>query len=110
MRGDPLAFEKDFDGTRRQPLLDFAAGEAVGHAVKVRLDLDVVIDADPAQPPFGKGIGFARQSLEMRPVEFLEQSAAGDAKPADRPLLVELPQHLTDPRVELGQAVKAAKI
>jgi hypothetical protein len=38
----------------------------------VSLDLDVVIDADPAQPPFGKGIGLAGQVLEMRPVEFLE--------------------------------------
>ena len=54
MRGDPLALEKDLDGARRQPDLDLAAGEAVGHAIEVRLDLDVVIDADAAQPPFGK--------------------------------------------------------
>jgi hypothetical protein len=38
----------------------------------VRLDLDVVIDADPAQSPFGKSIGLAGQSLEVRPIEFLE--------------------------------------
>jgi hypothetical protein len=55
MRGDTLALEKDLDGARRQPHLDFAAGEAVGHAVKVSLDLDVIIDADAAQAPFGKG-------------------------------------------------------
>jgi hypothetical protein len=47
VRGDPLALEKDLDGARRQPHLDLTAGEAVGHAVEVRLDLDVVIDADP---------------------------------------------------------------
>jgi hypothetical protein len=56
----------------------------------VRLDLDVIIDADPAQPPFGKGIGLTGQLLEMRPIEFLEQRAAGDTEPVDRPLLVEL--------------------
>jgi hypothetical protein len=49
MRGDALALEKDLDGARRQPDLDFAAGEAVGHAVKMRLDLDMVIEADAAQ-------------------------------------------------------------
>src|SRR5512146_2819341 len=27
MRGDPLAFEEDLDGVRRQPDLDLAAGE-----------------------------------------------------------------------------------
>ena len=108
MRGDPLALQEDLDGARRQPHLDLAAGEAVGHAVEVRLDLDVVIDADAAQPPFGEDIGLAGQRLEVRPVEFLEQRAAGDAEPPDRTLLVELPQHLADRRVEFGQAVEAA--
>ena len=65
MCGDPLTLQKDLDGARRQPDLDLAAGEAVGDAVEVSLDLDVVIDADPAQPPFGKGVGLAGQSLEV---------------------------------------------
>jgi hypothetical protein len=43
----------------------------------------------------------------MRPIEFLEQGAAGDPKTPDRPFLVELPQHLADRGVEFGQAVKA---
>src|SRR5580698_393596 len=73
MRGDTLALEKDHDGTRREPHLDFAAGEAVGHAVEVSLDLDVVIDADAAQAPLGEGIRLARQSLEMWSIELLEQ-------------------------------------
>ena len=54
MRGDPLALEKDLDDTRRQPDFDFAASEAVGHAVEVRLDLDVVIDANATQPHSAK--------------------------------------------------------
>ena len=72
------------------------------------LDLDVVVDAAAASPPFGKGVGRAGQLLEIWPIEFLEQRAAGDAKPAKQPLFVELAQHLADRRVELGQAVKAA--
>src|ERR1700680_3735591 len=83
-------------------------GRSGGSTVEVRLDLDVVIDADPAQPPFGKGIGLAGQRLEVRPIEFLEQRTSGDAKTADRSLLVELVQQLTDRRIEFGQAVKAA--
>src|ERR1700719_1426473 len=83
-------------------------GRSGGSTVEVSLDLDVVIDADPPQPPFGKGIGLAGQPLEVRPIEFLEQRAASAPETADRTLLVELPQHLADPRVELGQAVKAA--
>ena len=62
MRGDPLALEKDLDSARRQPHLDLTTGEAVRDAVEVGLDLDVVVDADPAQPPFGKSVGLARQA------------------------------------------------
>jgi hypothetical protein len=84
MDSDPLALEKDLDGARRQPDLDLAPGKAVGDAVKMRLDLDMVIDADPPQPPFGILIGFGWQRLEMRPLELLEQRPAGDPKPAVR--------------------------
>src|SRR6202035_4751121 len=57
MRGDPLALEKDLDGARRQPDLDLATGKAVGDAVEVSLDVDMIIEADPSQPPFGEAIG-----------------------------------------------------
>jgi hypothetical protein len=108
MRGDPLALQENLDGARRQPHLDLAAGEAVGDAVEMSFDLDVIIEADPAQPPFGEGIGIAGQQFEVRPIEFLEQRAAGDPKPADRPFLIELPQQLADRRIQFGQAVKPA--
>src|SRR6516164_10821405 len=81
MRGDPLALEKDLDGLRRQPHLDLAAREAVRDTVVVSFDLDMVIDADAAHAPFGTGIGLGRQALEVGPIEFLEQGAAGDAEP-----------------------------
>ena len=68
MRGDPLALEKDLDGARRQPDLDLATGKAVGDAVEVSLDVDMIIEADPSQPPFGEAIGLAGQFLEMQPI------------------------------------------
>src|SRR5512144_301539 len=108
MRGDPLALQKELDGARRQPHLDLAAGEAIGNAVEMTLDLDMVIDTHPAQAPFGKAIGLGGQALEVRPIEFLEQGAAGDPEAADRSLLIELPQQLADRRIEFGQTVKAA--
>jgi hypothetical protein len=74
----------------------------------VSFDLDVVVDADPAQAPFGKGIGLGGQPLEVRPIEFFEKRATGDAEPADRALLVEPAQQLGDRGIELGQAVKTA--
>ena len=44
----------------------------------------------------------------MGPIEFLEQGAAGDPEPADRPFLVELPQQLAD-RLEAA-ATRAIEI
>jgi hypothetical protein len=61
MSGDPLALQKDLDGTRAQPHLDFAAGKAVGDAVKMTLELDMIIDTNPADAPFGKAVGLPRQ-------------------------------------------------
>jgi hypothetical protein len=54
MRRDPLTLEEDFDGLRRKPHLDLAARKAVRDTIKVSVDLDVVIDADATQAPFGK--------------------------------------------------------
>jgi hypothetical protein len=90
MRRDPLALRKDLDGLRREPHLDPVAHEAVRDAVKMSVDLDMVIDTDAAHAPFGKAIGLGGQPLEVGPIEFFEQGAAGDAEPADRALFVEL--------------------
>src|SRR5580704_3142873 len=53
MSGDPLALQKDLDGSRGQPHLHLVAGKAVGHAVEMTFELDVVIDTNPADAPFG---------------------------------------------------------
>ncbi|KAF2989015.1 hypothetical protein MJC1_03871 [Methylocystis sp. MJC1] len=72
----------------------------------MRVDLDVIIDADAAQTPFAIFIGLDWQRLQRRAVDLFEQLAAGDAKPAEGPLLVEIFEHLGDRRVDLRQTVK----
>ena len=82
------------------------ASKAIGHAVVVPVDIDVIIDADPAGAPFGEHIGLDRQGLEPRPVEFFEQVAPRHAEPPDRALIVEPDQQVADRLVQLGQAVE----
>jgi hypothetical protein len=65
----------------------------------VALDVNVVVDADPAHAPFGEDVGLGRQGLERRPVELFEQLPACDPEPADRPLLVEPLEQLGDRRI-----------
>ena len=53
--GDALALQEDLDGAQRSADFDLAAGVAVGHGVKVALDVDVIIEADRRTLPFGAG-------------------------------------------------------
>src|SRR5215469_11381243 len=46
VRGDPFALDEDLYGAAGEPHLDFAAREAIRHAVEVVLNLNVVIDTD----------------------------------------------------------------
>ena len=108
MSGNPLALQKDLDGSRSQSHLHLAARKAVWHAVEMTFELDVVVDTNPADAPFGKTIGLRRQRVEVGPVELFEQRPAGDTEPPDQAFVVELPLQLTDRRVEFGQTVEAA--
>jgi len=84
MHGDPLALGEDLDGTAGEPHLDLRAGEAIRNAIKVPLDIDMVIDADPAQAPFGEDVGLHGQGLERWPVASSQptfrSSGGGDAQ------------------------------
>ena len=108
MSSDPLALQKDLNGARCQPHLDLAPGKAVGDAVEMALELDMVIDADPTDAPFGKAIGLRRQRLEVGPIELFEQRPTGDTEAPDRAFVVELPQQLADRGIEFSQTVEAA--
>ena len=102
----PLALGEDLHGTAGETRLDLGAGEAVRNAVEVALDIDVVIDADTTNAPFGEDVGLDRQRLERRPVELFEELPARAADPTDGALLVEPPEQLADGRVELSEAVE----
>ena len=69
------------------------------------VDVDAIVDPDPAGAPFGKDVDVDRQRLQGRPVQ-LVQLPAGDAEPADRPLLVQTDEQLADRVVHLGEAVE----
>ena len=56
MDSDALALAENLDAANGQPRFDLRAGEAIGDAVVVRVDLDVIIDADAAQAPFAMGL------------------------------------------------------
>jgi hypothetical protein len=61
MTGDARAAMEELDGARRQPAIDLLAGKAVGHRVVVADELDVVVDADPDDLPFGELVTGHRQ-------------------------------------------------
>ena len=80
MRGDPPPLRVDFDGRRRKPHLHQVMDELVRHAVEVTVDLDVVVDADPARFPLGQDVATGRQRPERRPVELVVARPAADAE------------------------------
>ncbi len=106
MGGDPLALDEDLHGARGETHLDFGAREAVGDAVEVASDIDVIVDADPAQAPFGKHVRLDRQRLERWSVELFQELPAGAPETADRPLLVEPQKQFADCRVQFGEAME----
>ena len=106
MDGDPLTFDKNLDSPTGEANLDLGTSEAVGNAVEVLVDLDVIIDADPADTPLRKDVRVDRQRLELGPIEFFEQLPARAAKPAQRLFLIEPFEQLGDRRIELGKAVE----
>jgi hypothetical protein len=106
MDGDALASIKNLDAADGQPRLDLRSGEAIGHGVIMRVDLDMMIDDDAVQAPFAIFVRLDWKRLQRRVVDLVEQLPAGGAEPADGPLLVESFQHLGDRRVDLREAVE----
>src|SRR5579859_7074929 len=63
MRGNALAAVEDFDRTRRDTRPDLLAQQLVRHRVVVLVDLDVIIEPDPAFLPRGEDIGSVGNGL-----------------------------------------------
>ena len=72
---DAAALEEDLNGGGGEAGFDLLVDTAVGNAVVVAVDLDVVVDVDPRLLPLGEDEGFGGQRLEPRPLQFLKQPA-----------------------------------
>src|SRR5271166_3982457 len=103
MDGDAFAFVEDLDTAGGQPRFDLGAGEAVGDGVIVGVDIDVIVDANPAHAPFAVFVWLARQRLERRPIDLLKQLAAGYAEPPKALLVIELRHKFADRGVDVGE-------
>ena len=106
MAGDALTFVEQLDRALGDARLDLFLQQAMRHRVVVAVDIDVVIETDPAQSPLGINVGLAWQPIERRPIEFLEQTPPADAKASHRPL-VQIDDQPGDRGIELAQREEA---
>ena len=105
--GDALTLMEDLDGAVRDPDPELLFGQGVGHRVIVLGGLDMVIETGAALLPFGVLVGLARQRLQRRLVERLEQLPAGRAEMLC-PARVEIVQQLADGLVQFREAEETA--
>jgi hypothetical protein len=82
------------------------ADQPVRHRVVVPIDVDVIIETDPAQTPFGIFVRVGRQRLQRRAVELEEQIAAADAQ-APHWSCIEIDDQLADRLVQIGEREEA---
>jgi hypothetical protein len=102
MHRDAPALAKQLDCVGGDARVELLADQPVRHRVVVPVDVDVIIEIDPAQTPFGILIRVGRQRLQRRAVELEEQVAAADAQaPHRRP--IEIDDQLGDRLVQLGE-------
>src|SRR5665213_3178202 len=101
VHGDPLALEEDLDRPRGQPRVDLGAGEAMGDAVIMGGNLDVIIDADATGTPFRELVRLSRQHLQRRAIDLFQQLPARHAEPPDRTLFVEMRHQIGNRRVDI---------
>ena len=86
MSGDSLAAVEHFDGMRGDPYVDLFAQERVWYRVEEALDLDMIIDADASEAPFGVFVGRCGKWPQLGPLDRVMEGAAADAKaPHKRP-------------------------
>jgi len=71
----------------REAHIHFLAGKPVRRRVIVAGDLDVVVDADTGDLPFGELVAICRQCLERRAVEFCERAVAASGQFLERALV-----------------------
>ena len=63
MRGDERAAMEYLDGARRRAGIDLLAKQRVRHGIEEFVDLDMIVDADAGEAPFGVLISLARAAF-----------------------------------------------
>ncbi len=81
VHGDTFASIKNLDAADGQARLDLRSGEAIGHGVIMRVDLDVIIDADAVQTPFAIFVRLDWKRLQRRAVDLDAPSTATNICP-----------------------------
>ena len=102
MHGDTLAFAEQLDGVGGDARVELLADQPVRNRVIVRVDVDVIITRDAADPPLGIFVRLGRQRFERWAVEFEEQIAAADAEATHRPG-IEIGDQFADRLVQLAE-------
>jgi len=73
-----LALAEQLDRVCGDARIELLADQPVRHRVVVPVDVDVIVETDPAQTPFGIFVRLGRPRLQRRAVELEEQIAAAD--------------------------------
>ena len=102
MHRDALAFAEQLERVGGDARVELLADQPVRHRVIVRVDIDVIIARDAADPPLGIFVRLSWQRLKRRAVEFEEQIAAADAEATHWPG-IEVGDQFADCLVELAE-------
>jgi len=102
VHGDTLTFAEQLDGVSGDARIELLLDEPIRHRIVVSVDVDMVVEADPPDPPLGVFKGLVRQWLQRRAVELEEEISAADAQAAHRPC-IEIGDEFGDRLVQLGE-------
>ena len=105
MRGDASAAVEHLDRAGRDADVDLLADQRMRHRVEEALDLDVIVEPDPGETPFGELVVRLRQRLEGRPLDTREQIVPADAQAA-HDVAVDAPEHNRNRGIDLASEKK----
>ena len=102
MSGDPLALEENLHCSRGDPHIDLGAQIAVRHGIIMSADIDVIIEADPADLPFRINIRLDRQRAQRVLLDPFEERRARGLELAHR-AIVEIEHQRPDGAVQFSK-------
>src|SRR5215472_10130780 len=73
VHGDTFAFAEQLDSVSGNASVELLADQTMRHRIIMPVDVDMVVQPNPPDPPLGVFKGLVRQWLERRAVELEEQ-------------------------------------